>query len=166
MNITLLLSKLGLSPNLSQDVTLILFIAFLSFIYGMVLGKYRVMNILINIYISFALMQVVPKEFLKNSQIEVIVFFVLLVLLTILSKRFYDISFSGAGSSFLWRIFVVSFLQIVLVLSIIFSILPKSEVLNYVSPTAYEYLVSGYFPLFWMAFPLIFLFFLCKRGYR
>jgi len=166
MNITLLLSKLGLSPNLSQDVTLIFFIAFVSFIYGMVLGKYRVMNILINIYISFALIQVAPEGLLKNGQAKMIAFFILLVLLTIVSKRFYDIYFSGAGSSFLCKIFVVSFLQIILILSIIFSILPKGDALAYVSSSAYGYLVSGYFPLFWMAFPLIFLFFLCKRGYR
>jgi hypothetical protein len=166
MNVTLLLSKIGLSPNLSQDVMLVLFIALLSFIYGMVLGKYRVMNILINIYISFAIIQVVPNALIKDDQMKVVVFFVLLVLLTIVSKRFYDISFSGAGSSFLWRIFVVSFLQIVLILSIIFSILPEKEALAYVSPSAFGYLVSGYFPLFWMVFPLIFLFFLCKKGYR
>lgn len=166
MNLTLLLSKLGLSSGLSQDIMLVLFIAFVSFVYGMVLGKYRVMNILINIYVAFALVAVIPNGLIGDYQTKIIVFFALLLVLTFFSKKFYDISFSGSGTSFLWRIFAISFFQITLLLSILFTIMPKKEALGYVSVSAYGYLVSGYAPLFWMAMPLVFLFVFCKRGYR
>lgn len=163
MNITLLLSKLGLSPALSQDIMLIIFVALVSFVYGMLLGKHRIMAVLINIYTSLALVTVVPETFIADYNTKLIVFFVLVIGLTVLSKRFFDLSLSGSGSWFMFRVFSMSFLQIVLLLSIAFSITPKKIALGYISPNAFDYLTTGYGPLIWMALPLVFMFFIYKQ---
>jgi len=82
----------------------------------------------------------------------------------LMNKRFFDLSFSGAGSSFLWRVFVISFMEISLILSIVLTIMPKKEALNFISGTAYGYLVSGWAPLIWVVLPLAFMFMVYKRN--
>ena len=164
MNITLLLSKIGLSTSLSQDVTLVLLIALISFIFGMVLGKHKLMSVLVNIYVSFAVISVVPKEIFTQTDYKFIAFIILLAVLTVLSRKIFDISFSSGGSAFMWRVFVVSFLQIALILSIILSLVPKKEALTYVSSTAYGYMVVGWAPLFWMLIPLVCMFLLYRKN--
>jgi len=163
MNITLLFSKLGLSPQMSQNVMLIIFIALVSFVYGMLLGKHKLMTVLINIYVAFAVVSVIPKGFITDYNQKILIFLGILVVMTILDKRFFDISFSGAGSGFLFRVFSMSFLEIVLVLSIIFSFTPAKIALGYISSDAYTYLVTGWAPLIWMAAPLAYMFFIYKK---
>ena len=166
MNFSLILSKLGLSQKLSQDVTLILIVALISFVYGMLLGKYKIMTVLINIYVSFALISVIPKDFLSDYDTKLLLFFVLVAGLTLISKRFFDLSMSGSGSYYLLRVFLMSFLQVALVLSIIFSIVPKKVAMEYISLDAYGYLTNGWMPAIWMALPLAFMFFVYKRFSR
>ncbi|PJA87220.1 MAG: hypothetical protein CO141_00565 [Candidatus Moranbacteria bacterium CG_4_9_14_3_um_filter_42_9] len=166
MNFSLLLSKLGLSQKLSQDVMLILIIALISFVYGMLLGKYKIMTVLINIYVSFALISVIPKDFVLDYNTKLILFFVLVAGLTLVSKRFFDLSISGAGSYFLLKVFLMSFLQVALVLSIVFSTVSKKVALEYVSLDAYGYLTAGFLPLVWMVLPLAYMFFIYKRFNR
>jgi len=166
MNFSLFLSKLGLSQKLSQDVTLILIIALISFIYGMLLGKYKIMTVLINLYVSFALISAIPGEFLMDYNSKLLIFFALVAGLTLVSKRFFDLSMSGSGSYFILRVFFMSFLQVALTLSIIFSIVPKKIALEYVSPDAFGYLAVGWMPAVWMALPLVYMFFVYKRFNR
>jgi hypothetical protein len=166
MNFSLFLSKLGLSQKLSQDVTLILIIALVSFVYGMLLGKYKIMTVLINIYVSFALISVIPAEFVTDYNTKLLLFFALVASVTLISKRFFDLSMSGSGSYFLLRVFLMSFLQVALVLSIIFSIVPKKVALDYISLDAYGYLTTGWMPAIWMALPLVYMFFVYKRFNR
>ena len=163
MNITLLFSKLGLPAQMSQNVMLIIFIALISFVYGMLLGKHKLMTVLINIYVAFAVVSVVPKDLIADYNSRILIFLGILAMMTILDKRFFDISFSGAGSGFLFRVFSMSFLEIVLVLSIIFSYTPIKVAMGYISADAYTYLVTGWAPLVWMAAPLVYMFFIYKR---
>jgi len=163
MNITLLLSKLGLSASMSQNVMLLIFIALLSFVYGMLLGKHKLMSVLINIYVAFAVVSVVPAKTFTDYNVQVIVFLGILVVMTILDKRFFDISLSGSGASFLFRVFSMSFLEIVLVLSIVFSYIPMKDALAFISKDAYVYLVTGWAPLIWMVAPLVYMFFIYKK---
>jgi len=164
MNITLLLSKIGLPANLSQDVTLIIFVAFVSFVYGMLLGRHKLMSILVNVYVSFAVISVVPEKIFKAENQKVFAFLILLVILTFVSRKIFDIAFASGGSALIWRVFVVSFLQVALVLSIVLSLIPKKEALAYVSNTAYNYLVVGWAPFFWMIIPLIAMFLLYRKS--
>ena len=164
MNLNLILSKIGISTQLTQDVSLIIFVALASFVYGMLMGKHRIMGFLVNTYISYAVVSVIPKIMLGDYSSKILVFLILLILLTLLNQRFFGISFYG--SSYLWRVFSLSFLQIALLLSIIFSIMPKNEALGYISGNAYKFLVLGWAPLFWMAAPLVFLFLIYRKGTR
>jgi len=163
MNLTSILSKIGLSQKVSQDIMLISFIALASFIYGMLIGRYRMMTVLINIYVAFALLSVVPVNFITDFSTKVVAFFAVLTGLTVLNRRFFDISLSNTGSGFLFRVFSMSFLQMTLILSIILSFLPEKVALEYVSKTAYSYLVTGWAPLIWMAAPLAYMFFIYKK---
>jgi len=53
-----------------------------------------------------------------------------------------------------------------LVLSIIFSVVPKKVALDYISLGAYGYLTAGWMPTIWMALPLAYMFFVYKRFNR
>lgn len=163
MNLTLLLSKLGLSAGMSQDLTLLLVIIFASFIFGMFIGRYKLITILINIYISLSIINAVPEKYIADYSYKVLGFFILLVALTMLGKKLFEIHISGAGTGFLWRVFAMSFLEIVLLISIMLSLIPKKVALGYVSPSSFEYLASDNAMLFWLIIPVAFLFFIHKR---
>lgn len=166
MNPITLLSNLGVPTNLTQDIMLLLFVALASFIYGTLIGRWRLMTVLINIYVAFAVVTVIPAEIVADYNLKLLIFFILLAGMTLLNKRFFDISFSGSGTNYMLRVFMMSFLEIVLVLSIAFSMVPKKVALGYISANAYTYLITGYAPLVWMALPLIYMFFLYRKMHR
>jgi hypothetical protein len=157
-------SQIGISPKIAQDVMLVLFVAFVSFVYGMLVGRYRLIPALVNIYASFAIVSVVPEKMLTDYNLKLILFFALWALLTIFSRRFFDVHFYGSGTGFLWRVFSMSFLQGMLLLSVAFSFVPTEVALTYISPNAFKYLVEGWAPLVWMVVPLVFLFFIYRRN--
>ena len=163
MNLTLLLSKFGLSANMSQDVTLLLVVVFVSFIFGMFVGRYKLISILINIYVSLAIINAVPEKYMGDYTYRLTGFLVLVILLTLVGKRLFEIYISGSGSGFLWRVFTMSFLEVVMLISITLSLVPKKVALEYVSPSSYEYLASENAKLLWLIIPLAFMFFIHKR---
>ncbi|HRZ95717.1 MAG TPA: hypothetical protein P5262_04105 [Candidatus Moranbacteria bacterium] len=163
MNLTLLLSKLGLSMNMSQDVTLLLVVVFVSFIFGMFIGRYKLISVLINIYISLAIINAVPEKYLSEYAYKLIGFLIIVVLLTLLGKKLFEIYISGSGSGFLWRVFAMSFLEVVMLISISLSLVPKKIALEYVSPSSYGYLASENASFLWLVIPLIFMFVIHKR---
>lgn len=163
MNLSLVFSKMGISPAVGQDVTLFLALLLLSFIFGMLIGRYKLITILINIYVSVAVLSVVPKEYVSDYSSELVLFFLLLVGLTLISKRLFEIYISGSGSGFLWRVFAMSFLEVLFLMSVIFSIIPEKEALGYVSRNAYDLLASENARIFWMVSPMVFMFFIHKR---
>jgi len=163
MDISALLSRLGVSQALTQDISLLIVIALLSFVFGMFIGRYKLITILINIYVSFAITMVVPVQFFSDYLYKLIFFLAGLLILTLVSKSLFEIYISGSGSGFLWRVFVMSFLEVVFLISVIASIVPKKIMLGYISPTAFQYLASDIARLVWMIIPLAFMFFIHKR---
>ncbi len=157
-------SQIGISPKIAQDVMLVLFVAFVSFVYGMLVGRYRLIPALINIYVSFAIVSVVPEKIFTDYSMKLILFFVLWAVLTIFSRKFFDVHFYGSGTNFLWKVFSMSFLQGMLILSVAFSFVPTKIALTYISLNAYKYLAEGWAPLIWMVIPLICLFFIHRRN--
>ncbi|PJA87708.1 MAG: hypothetical protein CO140_02830 [Candidatus Moranbacteria bacterium CG_4_9_14_3_um_filter_40_7] len=164
MNLSALLSKIGISQQLTQDVSLIIIIFLASFLFGMLIGRHRIMAALISTYVSFALISAVPGTFWLGYSYQFFAFLGIAAVLTLANKRFLDVYFPG--SSFLGKVYFISFLEIVLILSIGLSFLPTEEALNYVSATAYSCLVSGWSQIFWMIAPLIFMFFFGRRRYN
>lgn len=163
MNLVSLFSKLGISSNLSQDISLLFVLIFVSFVFGMFIGRYKLLTILVNIYISLAVVSAIPKGFLSDYSHNLIAFFTILIILTLVSKKFFEVSISGAGSGFLWRVFAMSFLEVVLLISITVSMVPEKTALDYVSATSYKYLASDSFRFIWTVAPLMFMFFIQKR---
>lgn len=163
MDIGVFLGKLGVSQALTQDISLLIVIALLSFVFGMFIGRYKLITILINIYVAFAIIMVVPSRYLVDYVYKLIFFLAGVIILTLISKRLFEIYISGSGSGFLWRVFMMSFLEVVFLISIILSIVPKKIALGYISPTAYIYLASDNARLVWMIIPLAFMFFIHKK---
>lgn len=163
MNLNSIFSQMGISASMTQDVTLLLAIVLVSFIFGMFVGRYRLVTVLINTYVAFAVLTVIPNDYLTDYTSVLLAFFALLVGLTLLGKKIFEISISGSGPDFLWRVFGVSFLEIVLLTSITLSMMPKKEALVYVSKTAYGYLASPNAQFLWMIAPLVGIFFIHKK---
>lgn len=161
MDISLLLSKIGISQSFVQDFTLLLVIAGVTVAFAFLIGRHRLVQMLVSTYIALALLQAFPEKYLSDYTLELFFFFVALIILTIFSKKIFGIYISS--SEFMWRIFVVSFLEVVLLLSIIFTITPKKIALDYISPNAYSYLVSSEFHFLWLFIPLIFIYLIRKR---
>ncbi|HAR99685.1 MAG: hypothetical protein US57_C0006G0008 [Candidatus Moranbacteria bacterium GW2011_GWC2_37_73] len=163
MQLDKLFSNFGLASSAAELVTLILVLLVLSTLFWLLVGRFRLHNFLINMYISLAILQVIPKDvmaFSKNSSI--LVFLISVVLLTLLNKYLFDIHQSGSGLA-LWQVFVMSFFEVVLLLSIVISFLPAKEVTLYISKNSLSYFIDPLWRLVWMIAPLAFLVFVRKR---
>lgn len=158
--------NLGLPEKISGDISLFLVLAAVSVGLGMYIGRFRLVNVLINIYIAVAILNVIPEKWLGSSDVLPAIFFlVVVVFLTIIGDYLFDIHISNTvPSGFFWRLLVMSFLEMGLVFSIIISLLPKKMVLQYISENSLVYFSSPYAQIFWMVIPLVFLLFLSKRG--
>ncbi len=166
MNLSLIFSQMGLSAKTAQDVMFFLVIALISFVYGMSIGRSKLITVLINIYVSVALVGVLPKGLFPDYTYNLCIFFGLIILLTVLGKKMFEIQLSGSGKGFLWRVFVMSFLEVMLMLSVALSIVPKKVALGYISSGSYGYLVSPNSAFLWMLLPLVFMFMIHKKILR
>lgn len=164
MNLSSILSKVGLSTSLTQDITLLLVIVLASFLFGVFIGRSRLMAVLLNIYISFAAVSAIPVEYLTDSSYKILAFLILLVFLSIWGKKIIEVTMGNVGSGFMWKIFTLSFLEVVLILSVVLSFTPRKSALQYVSASSYGYLVDDPMRLVWMAAPLLFMFFIHSRS--
>lgn len=161
------LDKLFLSFGLASDVaelaTLVLVLLVLSTIFWLLIGRFRLHNFLINIYISLAILQVIPQDLLsfsKNSSI--LLFLIFVTLLTLLNSYLFDIHQSGSGLA-LWQVFVMSLLEVILLLSVIISYLPVKDATKYISKNSLAYFTDPWWSLAWMILPLAFLVFVKRR---
>ena len=158
------LGKTDIFGKISGDITLIVILIAVSVGFGLLIGRFRLVNVLINIYIAFAFVTVLPQDILdisKNS--SALIFLSILVALTLVSDYLFDIHISNSSSGFFWRLFVMSFLLTSLTFSMLVSMLEKKLVMKYISIDAFGYFAAPYASFFWMAAPLLFLFFLNKR---
>ena len=107
MNLDLLLSKIGISQNFVQDFTLLLVVVILTVAVAFLVGRHRLVQMLISTYVALALLSAFPEKYLSDYSFELVFFFVALALVTISSKKIFGIYISS--SEFMWRIFVMSF---------------------------------------------------------
>jgi hypothetical protein len=161
MNFTLIFSQLGIPANLTQDFSLLVVVAAISLALGLTIGRTRLVAILINTYISFALLLSVPKEYLTDYTQHLLFFFVLLIALILATKNIFEIIVARSG--YLWRVIVLGFLEVMLVLSITLAIVPKRLALGYVSINAYDYLTIPIYHFVWLALPLAFVILIQKN---
>lgn len=154
---------LGLSKTMSELVMLLVVMLLLSLLFWVLIGRFRLHNFLINVYISSAMLMVVPKEAMQFSKYApVILLLIFVVFLTLMNPYLFDIHQSGSGLA-LWQVLVMSFLEVGLVMSILLSFLPAKDVLKYLSKDALLYFSSPWGRVAWMVAPLAFLIFVNKR---
>lgn len=163
MQLDKLFLNLGLASSAAELVTLVLVLLVLSTIFWLLIGRFRLHNFLINIYISLAILQVIPRDLLDFSKNSSVLFFlILVVLLTLLNAYLFDIHQSGSGLA-LWQVFLMSFFEVVLLVSIVVSFLPVKDVTKYISKNSLGYFIEPWWRLGWMIMPLAFLVFVKKR---
>jgi hypothetical protein len=163
MQLDKIFMNLGLAKSATELATLLLVLLVVSTIFWLLIGRFRLHNFLINVYISYAITLVLPKEattLLGNFQ--VIFFIAVIAGLTFLNKYLFDIHQSGSGLA-IWQVFIMSALEVLLVLSIVIALLPVKEVLRYISKDALIYFTMPWWKLAWMILPLAFLVFIKKR---
>jgi uncharacterized membrane protein required for colicin V production len=171
MDLHFLMTKLGISQSLAQDLTLVLVIVVISLVSGVLIGRYKLISILINMYISVALLgagqqmvrSVMPDSNLTDYTYQLGFFFVCVIVLTLVSKSLFEIYITGSGSGLIRRVFIMSFLEVTFLVSIVLSIVPKKVALGYVSVTSYRYLALPDAHFVWMVVPLVFLSLIHKR---
>jgi hypothetical protein len=163
MNLSQIFSQFGISSKTAMDITMFLVIVFFSFIFGVLIGRYKLITILINIYVAMAVMGAVSTKILADYSYRLLLFFAIIIGLTILSKEMFELPISAGGKGFFLRVFVMSFLEIMLMLISVFEIMPKKIALSYISSNSYGYFTAENFVLFWTIIPLVFLFTIHKK---
>jgi len=163
MQLDKLFLSLGLAKSSAELVTLVLVLLVASTIFWLLIGRFRLHNFLINTYISYALLQVLPKELTTfTANASVLIFLIFIVILTLMNKYLFDIHQSGSGLA-IWQVYVMSTLEVLLVLSIIISLTPSKDVLVYISKDVLQYFTLPWWKFLWMILPLAFLIFVKKR---
>jgi hypothetical protein len=159
MNLASILSKLGISTSLTQDITLLIVLILISVVLAIFVGKSKLVYILVGSYISAAIASAVPAGYFSDYSYKIIAFLAIIVAMALWGKKLVDVNFAGIGSGFMWKILTLSFLEVALIISVIISYMPKKAALVYVSPSSYGYLVNDPMKLVWLALPLLFLLF-------
>lgn len=153
-----------LPTAIAGDVSLILLFIGISILVGFIFGRYRLVNILINVYIAVALVGVMPDIwFTFSPYAKAGAFILLLWLLTMFDERLFDIHITSAGTDFFWRFFVTSFLVTGAVISTIFSFLPQQVALSWITPHLYLYIASPWALIFWLVVPILSMFVINNR---
>lgn len=164
MQLEKIFRSFGLSSSLAELVTVLLVMLAIAVIFWLVIGKKRLHNSVMNIYLSFALVQVLPAEMVgANRNLPVLIFLILMALLTLMGKYTFDIGLSGSGLTY-WQIFLMSFLEVGAIFSVLISYFGDKELLKYVSRDALFYFSSPWAKFLWLAMPLLFLIYINKSG--
>ncbi|EKE25819.1 MAG: hypothetical protein ACD_5C00028G0002 [uncultured bacterium] len=164
MQLEKLFKSLGLSVASAELVTLVLVILAVTVAFWLLVGRFRLHSVLINIYISFALVWSLPKDIIGNSStLPVLLFLIIVVLLTLMGKYTFDIHLSGSGLAY-WQIFTMSFLEVGLITSLLAGFVGDKTLLKFVSKDALFYFSSPWAKFLWLAMPLAFLVYINKRG--
>jgi hypothetical protein len=154
--------NLGLAKNIAELATLLVILLAVAAILWLTVGRFRLHNFLVNIYISFALVQVVPKNILSFAkEPSILAFIVVLILLTLADRYIFNIRQYGNGIA-VWQFLVLSILEAALLLSISLSFLESKDILLYISKESLVYFTDPWWQVAWMVLPLFFLAFARK----
>ena len=106
-----ILQALSAVGNSAGDISFFFIFIAISLGAGFLFGRWKLVNILINIYIALAFVGVLSAGFLDFSVYgKLIAFSVILAFLTATDDRLFDIHIASAGTDFFWRLFVMSIL--------------------------------------------------------
>lgn len=165
MQLDKIFQNLGFGGNAAETLSVALVLLVLSMLFWFLVGRFRLHNFLINTYISLAVVSVIPQNIASFSESSrAMIFMITVVFLTLMNKYIFDIHQSGSGLA-IWQVVVMSFLELMLFLSIVASFLPGLELPKYLSNASLGYLTDPRWLLVWMILPLVFLIFVKKKGW-
>lgn len=142
---------------LAEFSGILVILLILSVGFWFLIGRFKLHNLLINIYISFAIMQVVSKETASLGIFApLIIFMGLVIFLTAIDSNIFEIHLSGSGLR-IWQVIILSFLEAGLLFSIISSLLPQKQLLRFVSSESIGYFILPWASIFWIVAPIVFL---------
>jgi len=153
--------------NPSWDLFIILLFVLAFLLYGLSLGRDRIVIIMISVYMALAIVNTAPYfKFLDGynavisvnniSILKVTLFFGLFVILFFLVSRSALVKIFGAsdvGGAW-WQTLVFSFLQVGLMISIAMSYLPKDFLVN-ISPPLQNFFISDPAKFSWLVGPVV-----------
>jgi len=154
--------------NPTWDVLAIFFFLLVGFFYGILAGRQRLLASLFAIYVSILLFTNFNylDFFVQGKKILDIFLFraaCLLILIIFLNVVFARTAFSGAKKSAKWwQAFTLSFLEVGLLMSAIFQLLPAKEIFTF-SPIVKTLFASESSFFLWLGLPIIALFFILRR---
>lgn len=158
------LDTIELPATLTGDFSLLLLFVGMSLGLGFIFGRFKLVSMLINVYIALALIRAIPEEYIDSpSMVRAVSFIGLLVFLTFIDKRLFDLHISTAASDFFWRIFVMGILVTGMIVSSVLTFLPRAMALDFISATAYSYFASPIAVFFWLTIPILSLLFINNR---
>lgn len=146
------------------DLFIILFFVVASLIYGISLGRDRIIVILVSIYMSLAIVNQIPFLSDFNAGISVNDTFALRVsvFLGIFILLFFFLSHSALMKAFghngnqgkLWQVMIFSFLHVGLLISVTLSFFP-TDLANVLSPMTQGLFMSDIAQAVWVTLPVI-----------
>ncbi|HMN19687.1 MAG TPA: hypothetical protein PKA31_03790 [Candidatus Moranbacteria bacterium] len=149
--------NMGVGSSAAEMIVVFLVLLAVSTGFWLLIGRYRLYNILINIYIASALLWVAPAKAINIFPgKELTAFFLVVVVLTIVDRFMFDLHFSGSGPAY-WRVVVMSFLITGLLASILGTFWESKELHRYVSKDTTAYFIGPWARLVWMSLPLLFI---------
>lgn len=153
-----------MSREMSADFSFFLLFVALSLALGIFFGRFKLINILINAYIALAFISVLPPEaYAVSEYAQVGIFGVLLVVLTAIDKRLFDLHISNAGSDLFWRLIVMSLLVSGMLASMLLSLLPRTLMHELVTEHVALVFASPLASIIWFSVPILMLLFINNR---
>lgn len=147
------------------DLFLILFFIIASFIYGLTLGRERIIVILVSLYMTIAVIaaapfinQIAPAQYGPNNvfAFHLAVFLLIFVLIFFLLSRntlLRTLTRSEAPGQW-WQVIIFSVLHVGLLISIVLSFVP-SEYQTYISPALRNWFIGEQATFFWVIAPIV-----------
>ncbi len=161
------ISKILTHPT--WDLLAVFFFAAAGFFYGITSGKTKLIAALFSIYISGLVFENFSylDAFIKNRPLLEIfllrglIFLILVILLAILFNKVLPRDYVS-GTREWWKIFLLSFLEVGLLMSFIFQLLPARELFDF-SPIVQNIFASSKVFFWWLTLPLVALFFIGRK---
>ena len=151
------------------DLFIVIFFIVAAFLYGLSLGKDRIIIILVSIYMSLAIVEHAPflnsawlQDWINNAINQFFVFqisafvllFVALFLIITRSALVKTIASSDTAGSW-WQVLIFSILHVGLLVSIILSYLPKEAAHSVLAPLTKQLFTTDGAQSFWIIGPVI-----------
>lgn len=152
----------GFAPTLAGDMMFFLILAVAGVGVGFLIGKHRLMGVLISIYLAVVVLAAFPQAYLPNDPIYVFLIFCGVVIgLTLLDEQLFDVN--AEITLKMWKSVLLGFFVAVLFVSVVLDFLPEKSIPSFLVSHALDYFVSPWARFGWTVAPLAFLFIIQKR---